>query len=69
MTTKSDKRWRTMMRGHAGKGTALRPMDKKKYNENWDKIFGEKKDDHSKNTQETTTDLPQNLESFGQEKI
>jgi len=69
MTTKTDKRWREMMRSDAGKGTALRPMDKKKYNENWDKIFGEKKDDHSKNTQETTADLPQDPESFGQEKI
>ena len=31
MTTKADKRWRTMTRTHTGKGDARRPYDKKKY--------------------------------------
>ena len=53
-----------MMRSSAGKGTALRPMDTKKYNNNWERIFGNAKD-----TEENATDLPQDPESFGQEKI
>lgn len=64
MTTKTDKRYREMMRSSAGKGTALRPMDKKKYNNNWERIFGNAQD-QTKNA----TDLPQDPESFGQEKI
>ena len=64
MSTKTDKRYREMMRSSAGKGTALRPMDTKKYNNNWERIFGNAKD-----TEENATDLPQDPESFGQEKI
>jgi hypothetical protein len=64
MTDKTDKRWREMMRSSAGKGTALRPMDKKKYNDNWERIFGNAQDQ-----EENVKDLPQNTESFGQEKI
>ena len=64
MTTKTDKRWREMMSSSAGKGTALRPMDKKKYNNNWERIFGNVQDQT-----ENATDLPQDSESFGQEKI
>ena len=64
MTTKTDKRYREMTRTRAGKGSALRPMDKKKYNNNWERIFGNAQD-----TQENATDLPQDSESFGQEKI
>lgn len=64
MTTKTDKRYREMMRSSAGKGSALRPMDKKKYNNNWERIFG-----NAQITEENATDLPQDSESFGQEKI
>ena len=64
MTTKTDKRYREMTRTNAGKGSALRPMDKKKYNNNWERIFGNVQD-----TEENATDLPQDSESFGQEKI
>lgn len=64
MTTKTDKRYREMTRTRAGKGSALRPMDKKKYNNNWERIFGNVQDQT-----ENATDLPQDLESFGQEKI
>jgi len=64
MTTKTDKRYREMTRTNAGKGSALRPMDKKKYNNNWDRIFGNAQDQT-----ENATDLPQDPESFGQEKI
>ena len=27
---------------HGGKGSAVRPTDKKKYEDNWDAIFGKK---------------------------
>ena len=64
MTTKSDRRWRETTRPHGGKGSASRPRDYKKYNENWDKIFG-----NEKTTEENAKDLPPDLESFGQEKI
>ena len=64
MTTKTDKRYREMMRTRAGKGSALRPMDKKKYNRNWERIFGD-----AQTTEENVKDLPPDLESFGQEKI
>ena len=64
MTTKTDKRYREMTRTRAGKGSALRPMDKKKYNDNFERIFGNAQD-----TKENATDVPQDLESFGQEKI
>ena len=64
MTTKTDKRYREMTRTNAGKGSALRPMDKKKYNDNWDRIFRNVQDQT-----ENATDLPQDPESFGQEKI
>ena len=64
MTTKADKRWRTMTRTHTGKGDARRPYDNKKYNNNWDRIFGDAKD-----TEEDAKNLPQDPESFGQEKI
>ena len=64
MTTKTDKRYREMTRTRTGKGSALRPMDKKKYNNNWERIFGNAQD-----PTENATDLPQDSESFGQEKI
>ena len=64
MTTKSDKRWRTTTRSHGGKGTASRPRDYKKYNDNWERIFG-----NEKTTEENLKDVPPDLESFGQEKI
>jgi len=64
MTTKTDKRYREMTRTRAGKGSALRPMDKKKYNSNWERIFG-----NERHTEENATDLSQDPESFGQEKI
>jgi len=64
MTTKADKRWRTMTRTHTGKGDARRPYDKKKYENNWDRIFNNAQDQT-----ENATDLPQDPESFGQEKI
>ena len=53
-----------MTRTHTGKGDARRPYDAKKYNNNWDRIFGNAQDQT-----ENATDLPQDPESFGQEKI
>lgn len=35
---------------HGGKGSNQRPFDKKKFDENWEQIFGKEKDD--KNTKE-----------------
>ena len=64
MATKTDKRYREMTRTRAGKGSALRPMDKKKYNDNFERIFGNAQD-----TKENAEDVPQDSESFGQEKI
>ena len=64
MTTKADKRWRTMTRTHTGKGDARRPYDNKKYNNNWERIFGNAKD-----TEENIGDPYQGTENFGQEKI
>ena len=64
MTTKADKRWRTMTRTHTGKGDVRRPYDKKKYENNWDRIFN-----NAQNQTENATDLLQDPESFGQEKI
>ena len=31
-----------MTKWHGGKGSAPRPVDKKKFDDNWDKIFGVK---------------------------
>jgi hypothetical protein len=31
------------MKWHGGKGSAVRPVDKQKYDENFEKIFGKKK--------------------------
>jgi hypothetical protein len=53
-----------MTRTHTGKGDARRPYDKKKYDNNWDRIFNNAQDQT-----ENATDLPQDPESFGQEKI
>lgn len=33
-----------MSNWHGGKGSSPRPTDKEKYNENWDRIFGSKKE-------------------------
>ena len=64
MSTKADKRWRTMTRTHTGKGDARRPYDKSKYESNWERIFNNAKDQ-----EKDAQDLPPDLESFGQEKI
>jgi hypothetical protein len=52
------------MRSSAGKGSALRPMDKKKYNNNWERIFG-----NATSKEEDAKSVSQDPESFGQEKI
>jgi len=35
--------------GDGGKGSAPRPVDKKKFDENWDLIFGKKNKEEPKN--------------------
>ena len=42
----SSRRRKVMSNGqtHGGKGSATRPTDKKKYEDNWDVIFGKKKE-------------------------
>jgi hypothetical protein len=38
-----------MSNWHGGKGSATRPLtDKKKFDENWDKIFGKSRDEKTK---------------------
>lgn len=64
MSTKTDKRYREMTRTNAGKGDAMRPQDRQKYRDNFDRIFG-----NAQNKEEDAKDLPPDLESFGQEKI
>ena len=64
MSTKTDKRYREMTRTRAGKGSALRPMDVGRYNDNWDRIFG-----NAKNREKNSEDLPEDSQGFGQEKI
>jgi len=41
---------------HGGKGSKQRPTDLKKYNDNWDRIFGKKKErvDDGKEKQKDT---------------
>lgn len=34
---------------HGGKGSKPRPVDKRKFDENWDKIFGKKKEKEKPN--------------------
>ena len=57
-------RRKTTMNPTSGKGDRYRKVDDKKYNNNWDRIFGDAKD-----TEEDAKNLPQDPESFGQEKI
>lgn len=33
-----------MTKWHGGKGSSQRPVDKKKFDENWERIFGKKPD-------------------------
>ena len=57
---------KTTMMPRGGKGDKYRPVDKQKWDNNWDRIFGnDTRQDTSKNAQ----DVPQDSESFGQEKI
>ena len=37
-----------MTQTHGGKGSKQRPTDRKKYNDNWDAIFGKNKEDKKK---------------------
>jgi len=37
-----------MSQWHGGKGSKPRPVDKKKFDDNWDRIFGKKKEDEKK---------------------
>ena len=55
---------KTEMNPTNGKGDRYRRVNDKKYNDNWDRIFSNAKD-----TEEDAKNLPQDPESFGQEKI
>jgi len=66
MSTKTDKRYREMTRTNAGKGAAMRPQDRQKYRDNFDRIFG---NDNKKVETEDAQDVSSYSESFGQEKI
>jgi len=43
-----------MSQWHGGKGSKPRPVDKKKFDDNWDRIFGKK---HVKNDESEKKDL------------
>jgi hypothetical protein len=45
-----------MAQWHGGKGSAQRKVDKKKYSDNWDAIFGKKNDINSVSDNEGTLD-------------
>lgn len=55
---------KTEMNPTNGKGDRYRRVDDKKYNTNWDRIFGNVQDQ-----EENAKDVPEDFESFGQEKI
>jgi len=55
----------TMM-PRGGKGDKYRPVDQEKFKSNWDRIFN---NDVQEDTKENAEDVPQDPESFGQEKI
>lgn len=57
-------RRKTTMNPTSGKGDQYRKVDDKKYNTNWDRIFG-----NAKNTEKNIGDPYQDTENFGQEKI
>lgn len=44
-----------MSQWHGGKGSKPRPVDKKKFDDNWDRIFGKKQ---VKNDESEKKDLP-----------
>jgi len=44
-----------MVDGHAGKGSRYRPVDKKKWDENWEATFGNKNKKKDKKKNETRT--------------
>lgn len=45
-----------MSKWHGGKGSKQRPTDQVKYNDNWDRIFSGKKDEHGSSTSRLSTD-------------
>jgi hypothetical protein len=45
-----------MAQWHGGKGSAQRKVDKKKFSDNWDAIFGKKNDINSVSDNEGTLD-------------
>ena len=44
MSEKKDKETASKGQWHGGKGSVQKPTDQDKYAENWEKIFGNKKD-------------------------
>jgi hypothetical protein len=63
-----------MVDGQAGKGSKYRPVDQKKYDENWEKAFGSKRKKNSKKGQMQpggiydTTDIPQSEDTNEKDK-
>ena len=45
-----------MSKWHGGKGSKKRSTDQVKYNDNWDRIFRGKKDEHGSSTSGLSTD-------------
>jgi hypothetical protein len=63
-----------MVDGQAGKGSKYRPVDQKKYDENWEKAFGSKKKKNSKKGRMQAggiydmTDIPQSEDTNEKDK-
>lgn len=45
-----------MAQWHGGKGSSQRKVDKKKFSDNWDKIFGKKEEKKEKDLKFTTAE-------------
>jgi len=50
---------------HGGKGSAQRKMDKQKYNDNWDIIFGNKKPEDVKNERDKENEIQTTRDEHG----
>lgn len=56
----------TTMNPTNGKGDRYRKVDDKKYNDNWDRIFGS---GSKEDTKEDAENLYENSQEFGQQKL
>ncbi len=55
-----------MSKGDAGKGDTYRPVDKKKYDENYDRIFGVKKNGNDRCSDDSKKQIPEKNDVLGE---